>query len=189
MENKLILASTSPRRKEIMDMLYWDYVIETAEVEEIFDNDLSIEENLKNLAYKKAFPIAEKHRDSIVIGADTVVVAGDEVLGKPKDDEDAKRMLALLSSAPHFVYTGVCVLNLEKGIDTRFVEKTTIIMEKMSKEEIDWYVSTNECGGKAGAYAIQGKGGIFIKEIQGDYYNVVGLPINRLYNVLKDMID
>ena len=185
---KIILASKSPRRKEIMDMLMWDYSVVTKDTDESMDEQLSLDENLKNLAYKKAFSVAKEHKTSIVIGADTIVYAEGKILGKPHDEEDARKMLKIISSAPHYVCTGVCILNLDRGIDIRFVEKTSIVMSKMTSEEIDWYINTNEWEGKAGAYAIQGKGGIFIKEVCGDFYNVVGLPVNRVYRELKTVL-
>lgn len=184
----IILASKSPRRKEIMDMLMWEYEIITENIEETIDDKLSLEENIMNLAFKKANVVAIKNKNDYVIGADTIVYANNKILGKPKNDEDSRYMLRLISSEPHYVYTGVSILNISKGIDIRFFEKTKIVMSEMTEEEIDWYIKTREGFGKAGSYAIQGKGGIFIKEIEGDYYNVMGLPINRLYRELKNIM-
>lgn len=189
MEPILVLASNSPRRKEIMEMLPWDFIVEAVETDESMDETLNIEHNLKTLAYRKALPIALKYPDAVVIGGDTVVLADGDILGKPKDEEDAKEMLRLISHHPHDVYTGVCILCRNRSIDIRFIEKTAVHMSPMDEDEIESYVKSGEPFGKAGSYAIQGKGGVHVKKIDGDYYNVVGLPLNHLYKELKTIMD
>lgn len=185
---KIVLASKSPRRKEIMEMLPWNFEIDAIDTKESMDDAKSLIENLHMLAYNKAKPVADKHPDSIVIGSDTIVYANNEILGKPKDKADAKRMLKLISTNAHYVYTGVCILNIEENIDIRFSECTEVYMTPMTDEEIDYYIEEGEPFGKAGAYAIQGKGGVYVEKIIGDFYNVMGLPLNRIYKELKKLM-
>lgn len=184
----IILASSSPRRKDIMDLTGINYRIESKEIDETFDKSIDIIKNLKNLSKKKALAIACDNKDSIVIGADTIVVIDDLILGKPSNIDDAKRMLNLISGRKHAVYTGVSVICINKKISISFVEKTYVNIADFSDDDIDWYISSKEPFGKAGAYAIQGKGSIFVESIEGDYYNVVGLPINKLFKILKKLI-
>lgn len=186
--HKIYLASKSPRREEIMSMLPWDFEIQALDTKEEMDPDKTIEENLHILAYQKALPIAELHPESLVIGADTIVAVKGEILGKPKDEEDARRMLRLISRNRHSVYTGVCILSKDGKVDVRFSERTDVLMSPMSEDEISHYISLGEPFGKAGAYAIQGKGGVYVERIEGDFYNVMGLPLNRLYKELKLII-
>lgn len=188
MQPKLILASNSPRRKEIMEMLPWDFVVEAMETDEKIDENETVEENLKNIAYQKAVGISQKYPEAIIVGGDTVVLAQGEILGKPENEEDAKNMLRSISSHTHHVYTGVCILCKDRGIDIRFIGKTTVYMTPMDESEIEEYVASGEPFGKAGSYAIQGKGGVHVKRIEGDYYNVVGLPLNQLYRELKNIM-
>ncbi len=189
MQPNIILASNSPRRKEIMEMLPWDFFVEVEEVDETMDSSLSLDENLMMLAYIKAEQIADRYPDKIVIGGDTIVHVDGQVLGKPTDEEDAANMLKLISSHLHVVCTGVCILCRENNIDIRFVEKTDVTMTPMSEAEIARYIRDGEPFGKAGSYAIQGKGGVYVEKIDGCYYNVVGLPLNRLYKELKKIIE
>lgn len=186
---KLILASKSPRRSEIMEMLPWEFTVDAADIEEQMDASCTLEDNLRELTYQKALPIAERYPDHIVVGADTIVLAEDEILGKPKDEADARRMLHLISHKPHEAYTGVCLLCLETGERIHFCECTRVVMTPMSEAEIDRYIAGGEPFGKAGAYAIQGTGGVFVERIEGDFYNVMGLPLNRLYQELKKWND
>lgn len=187
MNQLLVLASNSPRRKEIMEMLPWDFTVDAKDTEEVFDPAKTLDENLMELAYQKAKVVAGNHEDQVIIGGDTIVLVDGEVLGKPKDEADAKRMLHLISHDVHYVCTGVCILHEKSGTNIQFVEKTAIHMTPMSQSEIDEYVNTGEPFGKAGSYAIQGKGGVYVEGIHGDYYNVVGLPLNRLYKELKSL--
>ena len=184
---KIVLASKSPRRKEIMEMLPWAFEIDAVDTDEHMNGNQSLEENLHQLAYNKAKPIAEKYPEALVIGSDTIVYADDEILGKPKDAADAKRMLKIISTHAHYVYTGVCILNLEENICVQFSECTKVHMTPMNDAEIDYYVEEGEPFGKAGAYAIQGKGGVYVEKIEGDFYNVMGLPLNRLYKELRKL--
>lgn len=183
-DKRIILASKSPRRKELMALTPWDFIIDAADVDETMDENSDIEENLKELACRKAEPIAEKYPHDIVIGSDTIVYIDGQILGKPADEADAKRLLRLLSGRSHSVYTGVCIMD-GNGRRIKFCEKTSVVFKELTEEEIDWYVSSGEPMGKAGAYGIQGHAGLFVESIVGDYYNVVGLPLNRVYEELS----
>lgn len=183
MQKKIILASKSPRRKELMELTPWEFSVDAVDVDETMDESQDIEENLKELACKKALPIARKYPDDIVIGSDTIVYIDGQILGKPADTDHAKKLLKKLSGRAHSVYTGVCIIDAnDKKI--KFCEKTTVVFKELTEEEIDWYVSSGEPMGKAGAYGIQGHAGLFVESIVGDYFNVVGLPINRVYEEL-----
>ena len=140
------------------------------------------------LTYNEQHPDLATPQDILVIGADTVVAYEDEILGKPKDEKDAKRMLSLLQGNTHSVYTGITLVFIDKSGRTgehRFYEKTDVTMYPMDEEEMDRYIASGEPMDKAGSYGIQGRCAIYVKEIKGDYNNVVGLPVARLYQELK----
>ncbi len=178
----LILASGSPRRKEILENAGYKFEIITADADETLPEKISPEEAVKFLAELKGDAV-KKDNGGVVISADTVVAFGEKILGKPKSEEDAKRMLKMLSGKIHSVYTGVCVQDEEKKIT--FAEKTDVKFYGLSEKEIDDYVLTGEPMDKAGAYGIQGKGAVLVEKIDGDYLNVVGLPLARLSRILK----
>lgn len=180
----IILASSSPRRKELMSFLNREFTIITKEVEEKIDEQIEPYENVKALALKKAVAVAADYQDNFVIGCDTIVSIENKIMGKPKDKEDAKNTLRYLSGKEHCVYTGVAIICKKKNIEVSFFETTKVRMKKLTEEEIDSYIATGEPLDKAGSYAIQGKGAIYIEAIDGDYYNVVGLPLCRLYKEL-----
>ena len=183
---KIVLASASPRRKELLEQIGVDFDIIPSTSEELITNSIPID-IVQKLAEQKAQEVYDKlDNPSIVIGADTIVVLNDIIMGKPKNEKDAYNMLKSLQNNVHTVYTGVCVLINEKN-DTKkilFSEATEVSMYPMSDEQIYSYINTKEPMDKAGAYAIQGKCAIYIKSISGEYNNVVGLPIARLYNEL-----
>lgn len=173
----IILASASPRRKEILELADLDFDIMPSDAEEI-TTKTEPKEVVMELATIKAKDIYEKSdKKSLIIGADTVVAYKGQILGKPKDEEDAARMLEMLSGQTHEVYTGVCVI--EDGETKTFFEETKVTFYEITKEQIRKYIKTGEPMDKAGSYGIQGKAAVFIKEIKGDYYNVVGFPIAR----------
>jgi len=192
---ELILASASPRRREILELAGYDFTVSVSDVEETLI-DGTPGELVEHLSGLKARAVAGKYEKSrssvlsdpcIVIGADTVVVEAGEILGKPQDEEDAFRMLRELSGETHQVFTGVTLCVIRNGIITdtvSFSERTDVTMREISDAEIRKYISTGEPMDKAGAYGIQGKAAIFISGIKGDYYNVVGLPICRLTEML-----
>ena len=186
-EMRIILASASPRRRELLSQLGVEFEVCPSQGEDKITEVLP-ERAVMELAQQKAAEIAVKTEgDAWILGADTVVVYDQKILGKPKDAEDAKRMLCMLQDKKHQVYTGVCIWKKENGTeDVRcFFEKTDVVFYPMTEEEIDQYVATGEPMDKAGSYGIQGVGGLYVREIHGDYNNVVGLPIARLYHELK----
>lgn len=184
---RIILGSGSPRRKEILEQVGLTFEISKACKEEIISKTLPWEV-VEELSSQKACEVAQRYENPadddeiIVIGADTIVAFGNTIMGKPKDKEDAVRMLDMLQGKTHQVYTGVTLIRLSKGgrkVST-FYEKTDVVMYTMTSAQIEEYVATGEPMDKAGAYAIQGKCAAYIKGICGDYYNVVGLPVARL---------
>lgn len=180
---KLILASGSPRRKELLELADVPFEIVVSEIEETIGAYSSPSDIVMSLALQKASAVAENHEDGIVLGADTIVTYESRILGKPSDEAEAKEMLQLLSGKTHEVYTGVALISKEKTVT--FYERTEVTFWELTEEEIDTYIGTKEPLDKAGSYGIQGKGSIFVHHIQGDYYSVVGLPIARLIRELK----
>lgn len=181
---RIILASSSPRRKALMTLLDVDFQILSPDVDEILDYSLSYEEAITSLAFKKAHHIFSQNQDAIVLGFDTLVYVDDEILGKPTSEEDVRKMLKLLSGKPHRVITGCAIVSSEKII--RFYKDAVVSFKTLSDDEIDDYIQTKEPFGKAGAYAIQGYGARYIHKIEGDYYAVMGLPVHDVYEKLKD---
>ena len=182
LREKLILASSSPRRKELLEAAGWPYEAITAGIDESLLANEEPADYVQRLARSKAAAVARRLQSGLVLGADTTVVIENEILGQPVDDADAKRMLDLLNGKWHEVLTGVAVVRV--GGETRVDYETTHVkFAVMTEREIDWYVSTGEARGKAGAYGIQGAAGLFIEEIRGDYFNIVGLPIRLVYEL------
>ncbi len=179
----LVLASASPRRKELISFISSDVKIYPADVDESFSEDIPAESVPEILAVRKAKAVSEKFPEDTVIGSDTSVIVDGEILGKPTDALDAKRMLNLLSGKTHKVITGCAIF--KNGRSVSFSETTEVTFYNLSEEEIDNYIATNEPFDKAGAYAIQGYGSLLIKGINGDYFNVVGLPVSKLNKILK----
>lgn len=186
--SRLILASASPRRKELLKNAGYDFSIEVCDMEEKSDKS-NPWEIVMELAENKAYAILEKHSNEevVVLGADTVVACDSGILGKPRDEKHAVEMISSLQGKKHQVYTGVCICrNIGKlKQNLTFYEKTEVEVYPMSDEEIADYVATKECLDKAGSYAIQGLFARYIKEISGDYNNVVGLPVSRIYHEMK----
>lgn len=173
----IILASASPRRKEILELADLEFDVMPSDAQEI-TTKTAPNEVVMELASLKAKDIYKKsEKQSMIVGADTVVAYQGQILGKPTDEADAKRMLTMLSGQTHEVYTGVCVI--EDGKTKTFYEETKVTFYEISDEQIDHYIKTGEPMDKAGSYGIQGKAAVFIKGIEGDYYNVVGFPIAR----------
>ena len=179
---KLVLASGSPRRAEILERAGWLHEVIVAGIDESLKPDESAAAYVQRLARSKAEAVAQKLEEGLVLGADTTVVIAGQILGQPQDDADARRMLRLLNGKWHEVLTGVALVRVgrESRVD---YETTRVRFAEMSKSEIDWYVSTREPFGKAGAYGIQGKAALFIEEIEGDYFNIMGLPIRLVYEL------
>jgi septum formation protein len=179
----LILASSSPRRKELLENLHLTFDISSSEVDESFDPVLAPEEVVMELANRKAQAVFRQNPDAYIIGSDTIVVANGTVLGKPKDETDAVAMLKVLSGKSHYVYTGVSILS--KNNKVRFYEKTEVVFWELTDEEIRTYVLSGEPFDKAGGYGIQGFGSMLVKKISGDYFAVVGLPVSRTLRELQ----
>lgn len=180
----IILASASPRRKELLGFITEDFTVKVSDAEEITDPALSAEETVKSLAVIKGDAVAQLYPRDTVISADTVVVLDGKILGKPHSREEAYDMLSSLSGRGHTVYTGVCITSPGKRIC--FAEATEVFFASLSDEDINTYISSGEPFDKAGGYGIQGKGSLMIKSINGDYYNVMGLPVARLYEALRE---
>jgi len=185
-EEKLILASKSPRRRELMEKLQVPFSCEPSGVEEVIPEEISVEKTAEYLSMIKAADIYRKHagQGRTVIGSDTVVVLDGVIFGKPKDRNDAFRMLRELSGKTHSVYTGVTVCS-DEGTES-FTEKTDVEFYDLTDEEINSYLDTGEPFDKAGAYGIQGYGALLVKKIDGDYYTVMGFPIAGIYRCLKE---
>ena len=186
--NKIILASASPRRKELLTQIGIPFEVRVSHVEEKI-KDTHPEAVVESLAEQKAEAVfRETDKEALVIGADTIVVLDGRILGKPKSEEEAVEMLSALAGRSHEVYTGVCFLYRQNGEEKKkvFHEETKVTFYPMTKQETEAYVSTKDCMDKAGSYGIQGSAAAFIKGICGDYNYVVGLPAARVYQELKE---
>ena len=182
LREKLVLASGSPRRAEILERAGWPYEIIVAGIDETLLPNEDAAAYVQRLARSKAEKVASGLHQGLVLGADTTVVVADQILAQPVDEADARRMLDLLNAKWHEVLTGVALVRV--GGETRVAYETTRVrFAEMADEEIDWYIGTGEPFGKAGAYGIQGKASLFIEEIEGDYFNIMGLPIRLVYEL------
>lgn len=179
---ELILASQSPRRREIMDLMGLRYTTEVCTEPERVPADLSVTETVKQLALQKALFALRLHPNGCVIGADTIVELDGDIIGKPKSSDDAICTLRRMQGRVHTVYTGIAVVKQDYQ-DVRFAA-TKVRFRPMSEKEIRWYVSTGEPMDKAGSYGVQGLASAFVESIEGNYYNVVGLPAPLLYEML-----
>ncbi|MBQ7218289.1 MAG: septum formation inhibitor Maf [Ruminococcus sp.] len=183
----IILASKSPRRQELIRTITDDVEVRVSDVEEILPEAISPEDAPVYLASIKARAVARDFPDRVVVGADTVVILDGQVLGKPKDREDAVRMLRALSGKTHTVVTGCSIICGEREVS--FGDSTRVEFYPLSDREIDEYIATGEPFDKAGAYGIQGRGSLFVKGIEGDFFNVMGLPVARLNRELKAFLE
>lgn len=184
---QIILASKSPRRRQLLKQIRIPFDVVTMDVDEDYEKGLKPFEIVECLSYKKAKSVAQSITyDAIVIGADTIVAINDIVLGKPIDKQDAFNTLRSLSNTNHEVYTGITLIDIVTGKSITFYEKTEVFMRYITDSEIEEYIKTNEPMDKAGSYGIQGIGAIFVEKIVGDYNNVVGLPLQSLYSELKN---
>lgn len=195
---KLILASGSPRRAEILTSVGWGFTKDSADIDETaLPNELP-EDYVQRLALEKAYAVARKYDDAIILGADTTVVINRQIIGKPVDLADAKRMLKMLSGNWHEVLTGVAIVKsmLPAMADKQNagfikhvvgIQKTRVKFTEMSDEEIEFLAEKGEPLDKAGAYAVQAQAALFIEGIEGDYWNVVGLPVSLVYGLIQDL--
>lgn len=179
---QVILASQSPRRKELMGLLFPSFQVQVSEADETLPEGIRPAQAVELLALRKAQAVACTHPQDLVVGSDTVVAVDGLILGKPKDEGEAAGMLERLSGRTHQVYTGVALCLGERN--QVFHQMTQVEFAPMSREEIQWYLSTGEPFDKAGGYGIQGYGARFIKGIQGDYFTVMGLPVRGIYERL-----
>lgn len=180
---KIILASKSPRRKELLEKCGFLFSIDAADIDETIDERASMIAEVKRLAFEKASTVLCRHPQSIVIGSDTIVTIDGKVLGKPKTKEEAILMLRTLSGRTHQVITSLAIVSdCKKYVD---VVISDVTFTELSEEEIIDYVASGEPMDKAGAYGIQGKAAKFIQEIHGDFYSIMGLPIQKVYHAMK----
>ncbi|MBQ2813195.1 MAG: septum formation inhibitor Maf [Clostridia bacterium] len=183
---KIILASASPRRKELLETAGVEFEICVSDADESIPEGTKPSDAAKMTATKKALAVAQSHKDGIVIGADTIVVANGRILGKPKDKEDAEAMLTMLSGIEHEVITGVCIVN--GGEINAFEQTSKVKFYDLTADEIKAYVATNEPMDKAGSYGIQGKGCTLVEKIDGDYFNIVGLPVAKVVREIRKIL-
>lgn len=185
---KIILASQSPRRQELLNNIGMTFeIIKSNFSEDISDTNKSPETIAEELAYGKAKDVSDKLDSGVILGADTIVVFEGEIYGKPKDEEDANRMLNILSGNTHQVITGVSIIDKDNNKTLIGHEVTNVTFNKLTQDEIKEYIKSGDYKGKAGGYGIQNKGSILINKIEGCYFNVVGLPINKVYRMLKEL--
>ncbi|MBQ4518244.1 MAG: septum formation inhibitor Maf [Clostridia bacterium] len=183
----VVLASGSPRRRELLEQIGLPFTVVPSQADETISEGLSPAMVVQSLSLLKAADVARtQSEEALVIGADTVVVLDDEILTKPQDGQDAAQMLRRLSDRCHSVLTGVTVFRRKDGKSVSVAEETLVYFKKLSDSEIASYVASKEPLDKAGSYGIQGLGGLFIEKIEGDYYNVVGLPLSRLGKLLQE---
>lgn len=188
MQRKIILGSGSPRRKEILVLTGLSFDVQTSDYEEELDKDLPPSELVAYLGQKKAEDVARHFDDAIVIGSDTMCEYRGKMLGKPHTDDRAREMLKILAGEQHRVLTGYTIIDTQnQEMITRTIE-TKVTFREISDEEIDTYVKTGESLDKAGAYGMQGKGALLVKKIEGDYFNIIGLPISSLWQDLQKML-
>ncbi len=183
---RILLASASPRRAEILRAVGWPFETLATDIDETMADSESAEGAVERLALEKALAAMERKPAPLVLGADTTVVVDSLILGKPNDDAEARRMLRLLSGRWHDVVTGVALVS-DEGRRVVAHERTRVRFGPLSDAEIEWYVASGEPRDKAGAYAVQGRAALFIEEIEGDYWNVVGLPVRLVYKLAADI--
>lgn len=179
----IILASASPRRRELMNVITYEFTAVSVDVDETIPENTPALAASEYLAKIKAAAAAEIYPDEMVIGCDTTVICGDEILGKPKDKDECRRFMNMLSGRTHQVATGCCIIS--NGKKFSFTEVTDVTFRQLTSDEIEEYISTDEPYDKAGGYGIQGKAALLIEKINGDYFNVVGLPLSRLNQAIN----
>lgn len=182
----IILASASPRRKEILENANVKFSIVSSSIEETTLAGESPCQMVMRLAFEKGIDVASRKRSDLVISADTIVVLSNTVLGKPEDEEDAKKMISLLSGKTHQVITGISLIHLDSNKKIIDYVISNVKFKDLSEEDINDYIKTKESLDKAGAYGIQGYGALLVEEIHGDYFNIVGLPISKVSDLLKE---
>lgn len=185
LSKQIVLASKSPRRKKLLQSIKMDFIVHPSDFEEK-DTHLTPEELAMHNAIGKAQNVAHHYKNALIIGVDTVVAVGEHQLGKPKNKEDAKRILRLLSGTTHKVISAICIIDSKTKKNISGLETTLVTIDRLEESDIEAYINSGEGKDKAAGYAIQGLGALFIKKIDGDYFNVVGLPIFLLRKLLKE---
>jgi septum formation protein len=182
----IILASASPRREELLKIIGLKFKVEPSNCQENLSLDLEPQELAKSLSLEKAKLVAQNHKNALVIAADTFIVFKDKILGKPNTETEAREMLVTLNGKRHLVITGFTIIDTDTSRAVSRAVETKVYLKKLSTTEIDAYVNTKEPLDKAGAYAIQGLGSVIVEKIEGDYFNVIGLPLSALAESLKE---
>lgn len=185
MLKSLILASASPRRQELLNQIGLKFITDPSDIDETMPTISDFGNLVAKLALKKALAVGEKYENGIILGADTIVVLENEIFGKPADRNCAREMLSRLSGRWHSVFTGVALVDAATSQGINQFEESQVKFKSLTDFEIQHYIDSGEPMDKAGAYGIQGKGALFVEKICGDYYNIVGLPLFRLNNMLK----
>ena len=185
--NKIILASKSPRRAEILKMIKLNFKVVPSKIKEEINPKIEQNEIAINISRAKAETVSHKYPNDIIIGADTIVIFKDRIFGKPKDKNESKKMLKALSGNSHKVITGVTIVNEELGFLKTFSETTEVFVQKIPKKQIEFYVNNYNTLDKAGSYGIQEWFSVWIKKINGCYYNVMGLPVSKLHRYLVEI--
>ncbi len=183
----IILASASPRRKQLLSMIYSDFKVMPSDIRELVPRDLDVEKCPEYLAVAKAEMVSQGREKNLVIGCDTAVICEGKMLNKPRDTNDARIMMNMLSGSVHKVITGCCLCYMGKSHS--FSVSTDVEFFELSEQEIESYISTAEPYDKAGGYGIQSMGALFVKGIHGDYYNVVGMPVSRLKRAIDEFLE
>jgi len=186
-EGALILASASPRRIELLKGFGLSFSVIPSGADESFRPGEIPRDHVRRISSAKALAVAADHPDAWVLGADTIVVIDGRVLGKPKDKAEARSMLRLLSGLEHSVYTGFTIVRKTKALLRQRVVRSVVVFRRISEDELEWYVNSDEPYDKAGGYAVQEKGGLFARRIRGSYSNVIGLPVSEVFEVLKEI--
>ena len=186
---KIILASNSKRRKDLLKKINLDFEIIISDFDEssIPINHLNPKKYCTKLAFEKAGKVSKKFKDDLIIGADTIVYFDNTIIGKPKDKKDAFKYLKKLSNNTHYVYTGVSILNYNLNLNTSLIDETKVTFNKLSDNEINYYIDNYKPYDKAGAYGIQDWSSIFVKKIDGCFYNVVGFPLSKFYKLFNTL--
>lgn len=183
MNKKIILASQSPRRRELLALLNEPFQVIAPNVDENLDENFDLKEQMCDLAKRKAHAVFKEHPDAVVLSADTIVVYDQKILEKPEDEKKAKEMLSMLSGTKHQVWTAFHIVSSENEISDLVISDVNFY--ELTEEEIDAYVASGEPLDKAGGYNIQGYGALFVESIQGDHFSIMGLPISKVYQLLK----
>ena len=185
MTKPVVLASSSPRRRELLEKTGLEFIVDAAEINEDHGRRMKPREMAKTISMEKAKAVADRHPCSIIIAADTFGLLGGRMLGKPRDKDEARDMLGRMGGKRHMVVTGFTILDTETGKTVSKAVETKVYLRKLAGNEIEAYLRTGEPLDKAGAYAIQGLGALLVEKIEGDYYNVIGLPLSSLALELK----